>query len=166
MKILFISNYYPPHEVGGYEQLCRDVVERMAQRGHETHVLTSNRGMKSGAAPGETYPVYRVLAIQPDYEHWLNPTWQFFLTRPQVARSNQRHLYHIVQQVRPDLIFFWNLQGLTRKLVVSAESMPGVAVAYWLQVTPHPNLRNSGGIGRLYPKSAPILDQSRWGFAI
>ena len=33
MRILIITNYYPPWEVGGYEQLCRDVAVRLADRG-------------------------------------------------------------------------------------------------------------------------------------
>ena len=42
MRVLFLSNYYPPFEVGGYEQLCRDVAERLAERGHTVAVLTSD----------------------------------------------------------------------------------------------------------------------------
>ncbi len=132
MKILFVSNYYPPYEVGGYEQLCRDVVERMRQRGHETCVLTSNRGERSTAASVSTQPVHRVLTIQPDYDRHLNPVWQFFLMRPRLDCSNQRRFRQIVECMQPEIIFFWNLQGLTRILTVDAESIPNVAVAYWL----------------------------------
>ena len=42
MKILFVTNYYPPYEVGGYEQLCRDVATRLAHRGHTVQILTSD----------------------------------------------------------------------------------------------------------------------------
>ena len=44
MRILFISNYYPPYEKVYYGQLCRDVVIRLYKEGHEVHILTSNRG--------------------------------------------------------------------------------------------------------------------------
>ncbi len=29
LRLLFVSNYYPPYEIGGYEQLCRDVAEAL-----------------------------------------------------------------------------------------------------------------------------------------
>ena len=41
MRILLLTNMYPPHHYGGYEQVCRDVVERFRQVGHEVHVLTT-----------------------------------------------------------------------------------------------------------------------------
>ena len=41
MKILVVSNLYPPQHVGGYELGCRDVVEKLRARGHDVRVLTS-----------------------------------------------------------------------------------------------------------------------------
>ena len=41
MKILVVSNLYPPQHVGGYELGCRDVVEKLRARGHNVRVLTS-----------------------------------------------------------------------------------------------------------------------------
>jgi len=32
MRVLFVSNYYPPFEIGGYEQLCHDVALRRSAR--------------------------------------------------------------------------------------------------------------------------------------
>ena len=42
MKILVITNLYPPHEIGGYELRCRDVCDRLKASGHEIHILTSD----------------------------------------------------------------------------------------------------------------------------
>src|ERR1700722_17862389 len=41
MRILVLTNMYPPHAYGGYEMGCRDVVERWRRAGHEVMVLTS-----------------------------------------------------------------------------------------------------------------------------
>lgn len=132
MRILFLTNYYPPFEVGGYEQLCRDIAERLTARGHETSVITSRRGIKSSQEWSEPRSTHRVLITQPNYESWLGPAWQFFLTRPWVDRHNRRWLRRVVAEVHPDIIFIWNMQGLTRRLALDAESLPYVAVAYWL----------------------------------
>ena len=51
MRILFLTNFYPPYEVGGYEQLCRDVAVRLADRGHSYAVLTSDHGVKQFRQP-------------------------------------------------------------------------------------------------------------------
>src|SRR5437870_5404347 len=42
MKILVISNLYPPHYVGGYELHCEQITEGLRARGHEIQVLTSD----------------------------------------------------------------------------------------------------------------------------
>ena len=44
MRILVISNLYPPHALGGYEQRCRETVESLRQRGHSVQVLCSSYG--------------------------------------------------------------------------------------------------------------------------
>ncbi|WP_228493860.1 MULTISPECIES: glycosyltransferase family 4 protein [unclassified Rathayibacter] len=41
MRLLFISNLYPPQVLGGYEMTCARVAEAMAARGHAVRVLTS-----------------------------------------------------------------------------------------------------------------------------
>ena len=41
VKILVVTDAYPPHHVGGYELGCRDVAEKLSQRGHDVQVLTS-----------------------------------------------------------------------------------------------------------------------------
>ena len=41
MKILVISNLYPPFYLGGYELGCKKVVEGLKQNGHEVYVLTT-----------------------------------------------------------------------------------------------------------------------------
>lgn len=132
MRVLILTNYYPPYEVGGYEQLCRDVAERLTQRDHKTFVLTSDRGTRDQKHVIEESNVYRVLTIQPDYTRRLNAAWQFFLTRSWAERHNLRWLHKVLAQVRPDVVFVWNIQGLTRRMVLDAEAAVGVKVAYWL----------------------------------
>ena len=41
MKILVLSNFYPPEVVGGYELACAQAVEALRRRGHEVLVLTA-----------------------------------------------------------------------------------------------------------------------------
>jgi len=131
VKILFLTNYYPPHEVGGYEQLCRDVAQRLDGRGHTVTVLTCDRGVAQNENADEP-GIYRQLRISPKPNTRLGIASQFFLTRQQ-AEAHNRHVFHYtVQRFHPDVIFIWNLQGLPQELAVDAEAQPGTAVAYWL----------------------------------
>jgi hypothetical protein len=41
MRILFLSNLYPPVVLGGYELACSNVARAMSARGHEVRVLTT-----------------------------------------------------------------------------------------------------------------------------
>ena len=41
MRILVLSNLYPPDFIGGYELGCRRVVDALLARGHEVRVLTT-----------------------------------------------------------------------------------------------------------------------------
>lgn len=131
MRILFVTNHYPPHEVGGYEQLCRDVAERLAERGHEIRILTSDRG--AGKRPSATEPsIHRVLRIQPDYSSRLSPALQFFLTRRRAHAHNIKCFQALVRQFAPHVVFIWNLQGLSNFIAIEAESLSNATVAYWL----------------------------------
>jgi glycogen synthase len=130
MRILFLTNYYPPFEVGGYEQLCRDVAQRFAQRGHVIDVLTSNYGTKGAVA--DDAGIHRVLKLQRDPRSALHPALQFAFTRRRVEAHDIRCLRSAAAQCRPEVIFIWNLQGLPRSLSLEAEHTLGAATVYWL----------------------------------
>lgn len=131
MRILVVSNHYPPLEVGGYEQLCRDVTDALAERGHETLVLTSTYGT-AGAALPEQPDVQRVLRMSPDWQSGRPVVWQFAFDRREAEAHNLQVLRTAVRDFTPDVVFFWNLAGLPRSLATDAEAMPAVAVAHWL----------------------------------
>lgn len=131
MKILIISNYYPPYEVGGYEQLCRDVALRLMKHGHQIQILTSTRGT-DGQPPLHEPNIHRVLRLQPDYESRQSAGAQFFLRRRRDAAHNVQCMQRMIGEFKPDVIFMWNLEYLPRALALTAENTPGAGAAYWL----------------------------------
>ena len=42
MKILIVSNLYPPHHQGGYELRCAQVTAYLQRQGHDVRVVTSS----------------------------------------------------------------------------------------------------------------------------
>ena len=130
MRVLFLSNYYPPFEKGGYEQLCGDVAACLHEKGHTVAVLTSNPA--AGNLDSAEFEVHRLLRISPQYDSGSSAARQFFLNRSQDEAFNLRCFRETSNDFKPDVVFIWNLQGLPRALAAQAEALPDSATAYWL----------------------------------
>lgn len=131
MRILFVTNYYPPSDQGwGYMQLCEEVADGLAARGHTVAVLTSTH--RDGPEITRPYPVHRLLTIDPDWQRNKPAAWQFFVGRRQREREEVTHLIRLVQSIKPQVIFIWHAVGLPRVLLQAAELQPNVVTAYYL----------------------------------
>lgn len=108
MKILVISNLYPPHQLGGYEIGCRNVVNGLRSLGHEVHVLTSPSHFKQNVAEESIFRSLQLRAFQ--FGGSETP-----LTRMEAQVSNYTNtsvtLAHIAE-FRPHCVYFFNLYGL------------------------------------------------------
>jgi len=109
MKILVVTNLYPPHHVGGYELGCRDVVELLRGRGHEVFVLTSTFRVREAASAPEDANVHRLL--------WTSGTGAGPL--PSKGAECQK-LIKAYREFAADLVYFWNQGGLCQWLPVVA----------------------------------------------
>ena len=112
--------HYPPHHLGGYEVSCRDVVERLADRGHELTVLTSTLRLSGVSDPaGETngrVPVHR--RLQP----WFRDAQLFapgFGQRWRIERDNQRALGEVLTDTRPEVVAVWQMGALSLGLLTT-----------------------------------------------
>lgn len=131
MRVLFLTNYYPPCTVGwGYMQLCEEVVDGLSARGHAVAVLTSTQ--RDGPEIPRQYPVHRLLKIDPNWNNGRSAAWQFFVGRRRRERGDVNHLRRVAQQFCPDVVFVWDYIGLSRALLGVAECLPNVEVAYYL----------------------------------
>lgn len=139
MRILFISNLYPPYELGGWEQQCQEVVKCLLTRGHDCHVLTSRYGLKG--RPSSEPGVTRGLYLEADIYHY-RPL-DFFLRRPWQERANRRVLRRVLDAFQPDVVFIWGMWNLSQRVPHWAEQwMPGRVVynieSYWpMEPDPH-----------------------------
>ena len=118
MKILVVTDVYPPHHIGGYELGCRDVADKLRARGHEVQVLTS------------TYRTH------PDNgaEKYVERTLQFNLHPHDPAhdkRAEVRIFREAVRRFQPDVVYFWNQRGLTYWLPLAAH-WEGLKMAFFL----------------------------------
>lgn len=135
MRILFISNLYPPHDMGGMEIRCRETVEHLEKRGHLCYILTSRWGVDSKVQLPDEADVTRSLYLQADVNYY--QPLDFFRKRPRQEEANLKALRATITRFQPDVIFIWGMWLLSRRLAYVVEQLrPGkVAYAiagYWL----------------------------------
>ena len=118
MRILVISNLYPPVAVGGYEVRCAHTVEWLARR-HEVLVLTSSRRRRALEADP------RVLRELPFLEEGAGGT----LLAPLASLWAVRVVKRVLREHQPDLVFVWNASHIPRAAVLAAQAW-GEPVAF------------------------------------
>lgn len=138
MRVLVITNMYPPHHYGGYEQLCSDVVRELRAAGHEVEVLTSD-----WRVPGVTDPddvpgaVHRDLRMYWVDHEIVDPR---ALARLRIERHNHRRLAGHLDRFRPDVVSLWAMGALSLSLAtaVADRGVPMVSVVCddWLVYGP------------------------------
>ena len=114
MRLLVVSNLYPPNIVGGYERLCYDAVSGLVQRGHQLTVLTSSFGAKTEDFPGQKiHRSLRLLIGDGIYAPFAGGAAE----REAINRANVATLQQAIAEAQPDAIFAWNLFFLDRAML-------------------------------------------------
>ena len=195
MRILVLTNMYPPHAYGGYEMGCRDVAERWHRAGHEVLLLTSTvrvaGGNDGGDRDGEDHDpsagaetseipirVRRELQLYWDDHVILNPP---LATRWRMERHNRRRLDAALADFNPDVVSAWAMGALSLGLLsrlgdrgvpvvfVVADEWPvyGPLVDAWLRpLASRPGLARVVGAATGLPTAPPPLDElGAWCFA-
>ena len=123
MRILVLSNLYPPDVVGGYELLCARSAERWARAGHHVTVLARRAAPPSGMVAGvrvqrsfRPIPRERARGGRIARAAWL------FRERRIVERS--------LEQVRPDVIASWGTYGIAPSALAAAFGSKTPSIAY------------------------------------
>ena len=118
MRILVLTNFFPPHAIGGMEYRCKETVDSLLKRGHEVITLTSNFGVAHSIGTQEK-DVIRALSLESDLLHY-RPL-EFFTSRRRLERQNRNHLWLLLNRFDPDVVFVWGLWNLSRALPAFAE---------------------------------------------
>lgn len=177
MKLLFVSAFYPPREIGGWEQLTQEMVDGLRRRGHDVRVLTSVFG-GGGSLPSETH-VSRTLRL--DNDQYRYRPWHFFLRRPVDASHNRATLMSHLRQFAPQAVMFHSMWNLSRQLPWLAEQAlpgrvayyvadywpcePGVDEAYWVAQQERAALRGWRRAAARWPLRALQAERARYQLA-
>lgn len=169
MKILFISNLYPPYIVGGYEVLCHQVASALVARGHTINVLTSDHGVPENVSNADTLSdngVERRLTLLATRANIYQPLDCSDRQRSEINERNRLVTERAIQRNKPDVTFVWNLHFLDRSILDTIQSTPTKNVFLltdvWLI-----SLLNADFVNRYYQKVLHgVTDSGRWSRAI
>jgi ADP-heptose:LPS heptosyltransferase/glycosyltransferase involved in cell wall biosynthesis len=111
VRILVISNFYPPYHKTGYALGCQNIVESLQARGYQVQVLTSTSGARKGQRNGA---VHRCLTRDTkENRHWHD----VFLKEV----VNQACLKNLFQDFQPDVVFLFDLSEISVSLALVAQ---------------------------------------------
>ncbi len=139
MKVLIVSNVYPPHYVGGYELHCSQVAEYLHRAGHEVRVLTSSFKLPTNGADVSESKMETIggVLVERSLRHYgFDPPPRCFYTLSLAKRqlADAQRFLQILREFRPDIVSWWNMEGLTKTIlrIPSAWDIPDV---YWVDDT-------------------------------
>lgn len=137
LKILILTALYPPLGASGHDERCRQVVDVLSKRGHKIQVLTSSHRVPPMGVTGEK-GVYRQLQLHDvsDKESVLGVSYQATYGE---ELSHARALYNRIDRFKPDVVYVWNMNGLSKSLLFSLQQQ-GIAMVYDLHcrwLSPH-----------------------------
>jgi glycogen(starch) synthase len=111
VKILALTNLYPPHHAGTNDFRCQTIVENLRTRGHQVQVLTSKHGMTAEQTGGD---VERRLVLNGSFDHPLLTGYRELL---EVEQTNNGALLESIAAFQPDLVHVFSLEGLSKSLM-------------------------------------------------
>lgn len=134
MRILVLSNFYPPARPGGYTQWCHEVSDGLRKKGHDIRVLTSRHEAEKAAQQsptdaGEAH-VYRLLHLDGDFVRY--NALHFFTQWRRQKRENETIVRSVIRAVEPDLVFVWGMWAMNHAVPAVAEQLLPSRVVYFI----------------------------------
>jgi glycosyltransferase involved in cell wall biosynthesis len=112
VRILIITNLYPPHVIGGYEIACRRVAEGLRARGHEVEVLAGHAPLVSYDDPPYVHRVFALRGFEPVGPHTREIADALVYERSASQYANTATVLSHLRRLRPDLVYVWYPLGV------------------------------------------------------
>lgn len=110
MKILTVSNYYPPHFIGGYEIACKETMDFLQEQGHEVIIITSEYNKNDDTEDN----ILRDMRLI-DYSKTSRVQKQLD------EYKNYKTVLNAIKKIKPDLVYFWSLRGIGLHVIKAAQ---------------------------------------------
>lgn len=127
MKILIVTNLYPPHYLGGYEIRCAQIAEYMRQAGEDVFVLTTSFGLPSRNGNARSAPREIIAGVQVERSlHYRplssTPDHLFLLSTAKRQLADARRFVEILDEFQPDMVHWWNMEVVSKTPLMVALS--------------------------------------------
>lgn len=154
MRILVVSNLYPPHFVGGYELRCALVAEGLARAGHDVQVLTSLPPTGPAGPVVEDVAGVRVSRLLQQYYHGprATPGRPYFLSVVRRQLQDAERFRGVLDEFRPDVVNWWSVGGLA-KTILQLPPSRGIPDALFIEDDWIIEEEARGGLGQRPPWS-------------
>jgi glycogen(starch) synthase len=154
MKILALTNLYPPLHAGTFDNHCQSVTESLRLRGHSIFILTSSHGLRSEQRDEH---IHRRLLLNGVYDH---PAVSGYLELKPMELHNNQVLLEVIEQFAPDVVQVFSLFGISKSLLFTLHNtrLPVVYDVYdhWLSA----NVREDPWLRFWNAPSLPFFSQS------
>jgi glycosyltransferase involved in cell wall biosynthesis len=137
VRVLAVGNMYPPHHFGGYELVWRSAMRHLERNGHDVRVLTTD--LDTGATEADDGDVHRELRW-----YWRGDAGFPRLPlreRLRIERWNARVLDRHLAELRPDVVTWWSMGGMSLSMLetVRRRGLPAIAFVHddWLDYGRH-----------------------------
>jgi glycogen synthase len=116
MRVLVLSNFYPPFYIGGYELGCRDVVEGLRARGHDVRVLTSTYMVERRQQADGVYRFLECDSISNGHTPNLSHVFKKEI-------RNRQAFKQVCKDFKPDVLYVWNATHISISNIITAQEM-------------------------------------------
>jgi glycogen synthase len=131
LRILFLSNHYPPHSRGGYELWCQEVAQALHYRGHEVQILTTKSATANSIDDDNGVKVHREL--WPEVEGTLGHTILRLLNdRHRLDQENLQTVRELVASFQPEVALIWGMWNVPRSVPALLEKLLPDRVVYYI----------------------------------
>lgn len=136
MRILLLTNLYPPHVLGGAEIVARDYAVELQKLGHDVTVLTSTYGLSHAEKDKH---IWRTLHYTPSARfdrnrpalrqlHLLTDYYRYFHYSP-----NVKELHRAIAELQPDVIYVWEITGIGLNTMLQALNQVHIPIVFHLE---------------------------------
>lgn len=155
MKILVLTNLYPPHHAGTFDNHCQTVTESLRLRGHTILILTLTHGLRAEQRDSQ---IERRLLLNGAFGH---PLVTGFMELKTLETHNNDALRETIDQFQPDIVHVFSLFGLSKSLIFtlynSKRPLVYDVLDYWLAA----NVREDPWLNFWNAPGLPLLESSK-----
>lgn len=118
MRILCITNLYPPYFEGGYEISVKDNMDYLSRQGHDIYILTGNRR----SSDLQDAPVSAIITRPLRALHFIDYQHPGMRNKHRVEKHNYALTLSALDLVTPDLVYFGNQKGISLASVFAVQN--------------------------------------------